>query len=206
MMGGKQYMKRGTFRTVGAGLVAAILTLGGTATAQNGIPTSLGVDHIAVTVPNLKQAIDFYTKVLGCEYIYTAGPFSDPKGDWMKTNLAVDPGAVTTLAMVRCGKTQNVELFEYTARDQVKTPPRNSDIGGAHLCFYVTDIQKAVAYLKSIPGVTVLGDPTPVSGQPNGGEQFVYFSTPWGQMMEVVTYNNGLEYEKNSRQRLFSVR
>ena len=198
-------MKRGMSWIGCAGLIA-IFGLAGVANAQNGIPTSLGVDHLAVTVPNLKQAIDFYTKVLGCDYIYTAGPFSDPKTDWMKTNLGVDPRAATTLAMVRCGKSQNVELFEYTAKDQVKTPPKNSDIGGGHLCFYVTDIAKAVAYLKSVPGVTVLGNPTPVAGQPNGGEQFVYFTSPWGQMMEVVTYNNGLEYEKSSKKRLFSVK
>ncbi len=139
----------------------------------NGIPTARGVDHIGVTVPNLKQAIAFYTGVLGCEHVYTAGPFSDPKGDWMKTNLDVDPRATTTLAMLRCGPTQNVELFEYTAADQVKTPPKNSDIGGGHIAFYVKDLPKAVEYIKAAPGVTVLGSPTPVAGQPNGGEMFV---------------------------------
>ena len=86
------------------------------------------------------------------------------------------------------------------------SPTKNSDVGGSHVSFYVTDIAKAVAYLKSVPGVTVLGNPTPVSGQNNGGEQFVYFSTPWGLMMELVTYNKGLDYEKTTKKRLFSVK
>ena len=190
-----------------AGLATAgvILTANATATLANGIPTAVGVDHIGLTVPDLKQGIDFFTKVLGCTYVYTAGPFSDPKGNWMKTNLDVDPRAKTTLAMVRCGPTQNVELFQYTAKDQVKTPPKNSDVGGNHIAFYVKDLPKAVAYLKTVPGVRVLGSPTPVSHQPNGGETFVYFLTPWGSSMEVLTYPHGLDYEKTTKAQLYSV-
>lgn len=198
-------MLRALARTIAAtGLIAAALAAGPVAAA--GIPTAVGVDHIGVTVPNLKEGLAFFTDVLGCEYVYTAGPFSDPKGDWMKTNLNVDPKAVTTLAMVRCGPTQNVELFEYSGMpNQVKTPLLNSDVGGNHIAFYVEDIDKAVAYLKSVPGVKVLGDPTPVAGQPNGGERFVYFLTPWGMNMEVLTYPKGLDYEKSTDKRLYSV-
>jgi len=170
-----------------------------------GIPTMAGVDHVGMTVPTLKEGIDFFTKVLGCDYVYTAGPFADPKGSWMETNLGVDAKASTMLAMVRCGPTQNIELFEYTTHDQVKTPLKNSDVGGFHLAFYVSDLPKAVAYLKTIPGVKVLGDPTPVSGQPNGGETFVYFKTPWGANMELLTYPKGLDYEKSTDKRLYGV-
>jgi hypothetical protein len=79
-----------------------------------------GQDRGSNLVPKLQEGINFFTKVLGCEYIYTAGPFSDPKGDWMKTNLDVDPRAVTTLAMVRCGPSQSIELFEYEAGPSVR--------------------------------------------------------------------------------------
>jgi hypothetical protein len=58
----------------------------------------------------------------------------------MKTNLDADPRAATTLAMVRCGPSQNIELFEYEAKDRVKVPMKNSDIGGFHLAFYVKDL------------------------------------------------------------------
>jgi catechol 2,3-dioxygenase-like lactoylglutathione lyase family enzyme len=184
--------------------VAALLLVGGAARAD-GIPTVVGVDHIGMTVPTLKEGIDFFTKVLGCEYVYTAGPFADPKGKWMQTNLGVDRKASTTLAMVRCGPTQNVELFEYKAPKQVKKPLKNSDVGGFHLAFYVEDMDKAVAYLKGVPGVKVLGTPTPVGGQPNGGETFVYFKTPWGANMEILTYPKGLDYEKTTDKRLYGV-
>jgi catechol 2,3-dioxygenase-like lactoylglutathione lyase family enzyme len=161
-------------RLGGVASVALLIAMG--IARADGIPTIVGVDHIGMTVPKLQDGIDFFTKVLGCQYVYTAGPFADPKGKWMETNLAVDAGASTTLAMVRCGPTQNIELFEYDARDQVKAPMKNSD-----------------------------GDPTPVSGQPNGGETFVYFRTPWGANMELLTYPKGLDYEKTTDKRLYGV-
>lgn len=199
-------MNFGTKHLAAGGLAILLATGAGLGTAAaNGIPTAVGVDHIGITVPSLKEGLAFFTKVLGCQYVYTAGPFSDPKGDWMKTNLDVDPKASTTLAMVRCGPTQNVELFEYHAKDQVKTPPKNSDVGGNHIAFYVTDMKKAVAYLHSVPGVKVLGQPTPVSGQPNGGEVFVYFLSPWGSTFEILSYNKGLDYQKTTKARLYQV-
>jgi catechol 2,3-dioxygenase-like lactoylglutathione lyase family enzyme len=185
--------------------MSAALLIAMSVARADGIPSMVGVDHIGMTVPKLQDGIDFFTKVIGCQYVYTAGPFADPKGKWMETNLAVDAGASTTLAMVRCGPTQNIELFEYDAKDQVKTPMKNSDVGGFHLAFYVTDLKQAVDYLKTVPGVQVLGDPTPVSGQPNGGETFVYFKTPWGANMELLTYPRGLDYEKTTDKRLFGV-
>jgi len=188
-----------------SGAMSAALLIAMSVARADGIPSMVGVDHIGMTVPKLQDGIDFFTKVLGCQYVYTAGPFADPKGKWMETNLAVDAGASTTLAMVRCGPTQNIELFEYDAKDQVKTPMKNSDVGGFHLAFYVTDLKQAVDYLKTVPGVQMLGDPTPVSGQPNGGETFVYFKTPWGANMELLTYPGGLDYEKTTDKRLFGV-
>jgi catechol 2,3-dioxygenase-like lactoylglutathione lyase family enzyme len=188
-----------------SGAMPAALLIAMSVARADGIPSMVGVDHIGMTVPKLQDGIDFFTKVLGCQHVYTAGPFADPKGKWMETNLAVDAGASTTLAMVRCGPTQNIELFEYDAKDQVKTPMKNSDVGGFHLAFYVTDLKQAVDYLKTVPGVQVLGDPTPVSGQPNGGETFVYFKTPWGASMELLTYPKGLDYEKTTDKRLFGV-
>jgi catechol 2,3-dioxygenase-like lactoylglutathione lyase family enzyme len=171
---------------------------------SRGIPSAVGVDHVAITVPDLQQALDFFTDVLGCEHVFTAGPFSDPDGDWMQTNLGVDRRASASLAMVRCGPSQNVEIFQYDVPDQTTRSPRNSDVGATHIAFRVTDMDRAVAYLPAQPGVTVLGTPTPVSGQPNGGLTFVYFQTPWGLSMEVVCYDR-LDYEASTSARLFSV-
>jgi hypothetical protein len=61
----------------------------------------------------------------------------------------------------------SIELFEYDVKDQKKTGPKNSDVGGQHLGFYVSDLNAAVAHLRR-HGVQVLGEPTTVGGAPLG--------------------------------------
>ena len=170
---------------------------------KRGIPTALGIDHVAFTVPDLAEAIDFFSSVLGWDEVFSLGPINDPHGDWMKVHLDVEPRASLKLAMMRAGPTQNVELFEYSAEDQVSQPPRNSDIGGHHLAIYVADIDEAIAYLAAVPGVRVLGTPTPMTDGPNAGETICYFKTPWGLQMELVSYPSGMRYVAQTDKRLF---
>ena len=39
-------------------------------------PACTGVDHVGFTVPDLEQAQTFLVDVLGCEYLYSLGPFA----------------------------------------------------------------------------------------------------------------------------------
>lgn len=169
----------------------------------NIIPTVRNVDHVGYTVPNLDEAIDFFIDVLGCELLFKGGPFEYPNSDWMKTHLNADKDASLNLAMLRCGPVTNIELLEFKASNQNQVLPKNSDFGGHHLAFYVTDIDVAVAYLRKQPGVKVLGEPTKVTNQPNEGYTFVYFLTPWGLQMELVTYPPKMPYQDTTKARLF---
>jgi glyoxylase I family protein len=54
---------------------------------SKGIPGLLRVDHVGKTVPNLEQAFRFFIDVLGCEYMYTLGPFQSDE-NWMKEHLS----------------------------------------------------------------------------------------------------------------------
>jgi len=91
----------------------------------------------------------------------------------------------------------NIELFQYSAPDQRDAIPRNSDIGGHHLAFYVDDIDAAVAYLKA-QGVTVLAGPLPVTEGPAAGQTINYFLAPWGLQLELISYPRGMAYEAAS--------
>ena len=167
------------------------------------IPGLRAVDHVAVTVPDLEQAIDFFTEVVGGEHVYTTGEFADDAGDWMYTNINVHPRSRLRIGMVRLGAHTNLELMEYRAPDQEKDHPRNSDIGASHLCFYVDDVDAAVEYFQGIEGVRVLGAPTDVGeGQPNHGARFVYVITPWGYQLELISVPHGMAYEKPGAARL----
>ena len=147
------------------------------------------LDHIGFTVPDLDEAQRFLVDVLGCEYLYSLGPFADD-GDWMATHLNVHPRAtVPENRFFRLDGQAVLEVFEYTAPDQRLDPPQNSDIGGHHVAFYVDDLDAAVAHLKE-NGITVLGEPTASRG-PHEGQRWVYFLSPWGMQFELVSYPHG---------------
>jgi catechol 2,3-dioxygenase-like lactoylglutathione lyase family enzyme len=169
---------------------------------MSGLPGLKGTDHIGFTVPDLDEAVAFFVDVIGCTPFYELGPFHS-HDDWMATHLNVHPRAVMKrLRFLRCRNGSNFEIFEYEAPGQVSAPPRNSDVGGCHLAFYVDDINEAVAYLRS-RGVRVLGEPTVRETGPSAGQTWVYFLSPWGMQLELVSYPGGKGYERETTARLW---
>lgn len=167
------------------------------------LPGLRGMEHLGFTVPDLEQATRFFVDILGCEVFYDLGPFQSD-ADWMQDHLNVHPRAVMRkLRFFRCGHGSNFEIFEYTSPDQNPVPPKNSDVGGHHLGFYVDDIGAAVDFLKS-HGVRILGEPTVRTAGPSGGQTWVYFLAPWGMQMELVSFPNGKAYEATTDRRLWS--
>ena len=62
------------------------------------------------------------------------------------------------LRFFRCKFGPNFEIFQYEAADGAAPQPKNSDIGGHHLAFYVDDFDTALEYLKN-KGVAIMGEP-----------------------------------------------
>src|SRR4051794_35062762 len=85
---------------------------------HRGIPTARSVEHVAFTEPDLDEAVDFFVDVLGADELYRVGPFSDPDGDWMETQLGVHLRASCEVAHLRLGPNVNLELFSWDAPDQ----------------------------------------------------------------------------------------
>jgi len=170
------------------------------------MPGMQGTQHIGITVPDVDGAVEFLVDVLGCESFYSFGPFGPFEDDWMTKNLNVNPRAVIEIiTMVRCGNGPAFELFKYTSPDQNSTPPKNSDIGGYHIAFYVDDINEAVQYLRD-NDVNVLESPHPLTGTGSEGQEWVYFLAPWGLQMELVSYPNGMAYEQTTDRRMWDPR
>lgn len=167
-----------------------------------GMPGLRGTEHIGFTVPDLDEAVAFFVDVIGCEAFYELGPFRSDD-DWMRVHLNVDPSTIMKrLRFLRCKHGPNFEIFEYEAADQNRSQPKNSDIGGHHLAFYVDDMDVAVAYLKS-RNVTMLGKPTVRVEGPSAGQTWVYFLSPWGMQLELVSFPKGKAYESGTHQRLW---
>ena len=168
-----------------------------------GLPGLRGTEHIGFTVPDLEQAVDFFVNVIGCEPFYELGPFSS-EGEWMQTMLNVHPRAVMKkLQFLRCGNGSNFEIFEYSSPDQNTNQPRNSDVGGHHLAFYVDDIEAALTYLRT-HDVRILGTPVIRTDGPSAGQTWVYFLTPWGMQLELVSFPRGKGYEAGLSRHLWS--
>lgn len=162
-----------------------------------GLPGLRGTDHIGFTVPDLDQADDFFVRVLGCDRVYSLGPFAHPETEWMRDHLNVHPRTVMKrLHFYRCGTGSNFEVFEYEPADGQAPQPRNSDIGGHHLAFYVDDFDAALDYLAA-EGLQILGEPT-ASSNASLGQRWVYFLSPWGMQFELVSYPEGKAYEKDA--------
>ena len=171
---------------------------------SSGLPGLRGSDHIGITVPNLDQAVAFLTEVIGCEYIYYGGEFGgDP--DFMTRQLSVDGKARLRYCFLRCANGSNFEIFEYEAPVQQTSPPRNSDIGGHHIAFYVDDMEAAVAHLKA-HRVTVQGVPQFIEEGPSAGATWVYFLAPWGLQLELVSYPDGKAYANDAPRLLWDPR
>lgn len=169
------------------------------------IPGLKKPDHIGFTVPNIDQAVSFFSNHFGFELAYEFGPFA-ADDNWMAEHLNVNPRAeISKIAVMNAGGI-NLEIFEYADNiHRCKTAPNNADIGGHHLAFYVDDMDAAVSYLKE-QGIEVLGTPNVMTDGPTAGESWVYFMAPWGMQLELVSYPKGKAYEKTSTVALFDPR
>ena len=152
------------------------------------------VDHASLTVRDMGSAVRFYTEVLGAKVLYEMGPFdardipkqSDGR-DWTDAHVNV-PDAKLRIVMLSFGGDAKLELFEYarptSGRD---APPRNSDIGAAHLCLEVGDIRKAVDYL-SAHGCQAMTGPITMEEGPCPASHSWYVKDPFGNQLELVEY------------------
>jgi catechol 2,3-dioxygenase-like lactoylglutathione lyase family enzyme len=165
----------------------------------NGELGLVGMDHVGITVPDIDQAVDWFESVMGCVAPLTFGPFAGV-GDVVD----VDPLAVINrITMLRCGRSANIELFDYWAPTQRTDPPKNSDLAGHHIAFYVTDIDAAVQYMVAHGAQKFLG-PLPVTEGPAAGQSINYFKTPFGTYIELISYPNGMAYERDPGRPLWS--
>lgn len=160
-----------------------------------------GIDHVGFTVPDLEQAHRFLVEVLGATHVYTLGS-KQGDDDWMREHLGVHPRTVIReIRFYRLGSGSNLEVFEYQAADGQAPQPRNSDLGGHHLALYVDDLDAAMATLRA-RGVEFMGQPT-ASAEAALGQRWVYFTSPWGMQLELVSFPSGKAYEATAEVRLW---
>lgn len=167
------------------------------------VPTAQNVHHVGLTVPDLDEAVAFFESALGCELLYRKGPFSDPGGRSMERRLGVHPDATASLAMLRCGPTMNLELFEWDAPDQDASRSTPDDIGAMHLALNVADIDRAIVALAEREDVTMLEGPHTNDEGPTAGLTYIYCHTAWGLYLELLESPERMPYEDETDERLY---
>ncbi|ROQ19189.1 VOC family protein [Gallaecimonas pentaromativorans] len=182
----------------------AALTLLLSASSQAALINSPGIDHVGITVPDLKQAETFLTDTFGCVPVTHIGPFEMSHSLSPDRSKQVAPRAQSiSITMMRCGHGSNVELFAYQDDTASKVIPDAESLGASHIAFYTDDVQASVAKLKA-QGLTIIGEPITMPSGDTQGETWVHFLSPWGSEMELVGYPNGKGYEKHSNIKLWN--
>ncbi len=64
------------------------------------------------------------------------------------------------------------------------------------------DLPAAIAHLRR-HGVRILGEPTVRDAGPSGGQSWIYFLTPWGMQLELVSFPGGKRYEAEAPVKLW---
>ena len=164
------------------------------------MPGVRGVEHIGLTVPDLEAAEAFLCEVLGAVPVFDGGTIDDP--EVMTRVLGAPHGSSCRYRFYRLATGPNLEVFEYSPAIP-GAPPGNHAPGGHHLALYVDDIAAAHDHLLR-HGVEVSGPPETITEGPAAGSSWLYFRTPWGLQMELVSYPRGKAYEAGARVRLWS--
>jgi extradiol dioxygenase family protein len=67
---------------------------------------------------------------------------------------------------------------------------------------YVDDFEVALDYLKN-KGIEIMGEPVVRTSGPSGGQTWVYFKSPWGMQLELVSFPSGKDYEADYAHQLW---
>lgn len=167
-----------------------------------GLPGALGVGHVGYSVADLDEAVAFFTGPMGGELVHRTAESVD--ADTARRRYAVAGPFRKDTAAIRLGPVTTVELSGFEAEGRRTERPRNSDVGGHHLAFFVDDVERAAAWLARTDGAEVLGDPQLIEdGGPIHGDRWVYFRGVGGFQLEVLNMPPGMPYERHTQARRF---
>jgi catechol 2,3-dioxygenase-like lactoylglutathione lyase family enzyme len=142
--------------------------------------TSFGdMHHVGITVRDLEESLQWYERIFGVEREFIA----DGSGPELAKAVGV-PDAQLRFAFLRFGSCV-VELLSYDNERQDTFDRSNADVGSAHVCIDVPDLQKSYEDLQA-RGVEFLAPPLHIDEGPLKGCSFVYFKDPNGVTLELL--------------------
>ena len=137
-----------------------------------------GVHHVGLTVRDMKRSFEWYTQMFDLE----PGPVSHGSGETLSKSLQVD-GADLSFSMIQIGGTR-VEFLEYHSPEGKDYDRSNGDVGSAHVCFEVSDIDAAVRDLEA-KGAVFNAPPITLDSGAFAGSTWAYLRDPDGIQLEI---------------------
>lgn len=160
-----------------------------------------GIDHIGMTVPDVDEASGFLVKAFDAEVLYDVQPENaEPMaGKEPEQQLGIPKGAkIVHMRLVQIGEGPTIELFQFEDAEQQNVAKLN-DFGLQHFCLYTDDIQAAAKQFEAAGG-TLLSEIHGLAGvEESKNNKGVYGKTPWGSLVELITYPDGLSDPKLHR-------
>ncbi len=146
-----------------------------------------GLWHVSFTVSNLEASVEWYTKVLGLEYV--RGQRQDNE---YTRRLVGMPDARLKVAQLRIPQMtipvsrHHIELVEYEHPRGAVIPLQTNSPGVGHWAFVVDDVHAAVAGLKVARVPCRSESPNLITEGVNRGGHTIYFLDPDGITLELM--------------------
>ncbi|TCC56237.1 hypothetical protein E0H73_34395 [Kribbella pittospori] len=138
--------------------------------------------HVGITVRDLEASLAWYERMFGLKPEFIA------QGDGPELSAAVGvPDTKLRFAFLRFGSCV-VELLHYDNEREDTFDRSNADVGSAHVCIDVPDIQQSYDDLRA-KGAEFLAPPLHIGDGPLEGCAFVYFKDPNGVTLELFQSN-----------------
>ena len=163
-----------------------------------------GVQHVGFTVPDMEEAVEFFTTVFGAVTVMECGSV-DVDDEFMLRHLGVPAGCkIKDQRFLQVGNGSALELFEYAGAEGEPTIKHNGEVGAMHIAFEVDDAFVAAERLREA-GVDVLDGPGLIEEGPLAGLVWLYLRAPWGQYLEVMSVQGeSLGYESLGGPKMYS--
>jgi catechol 2,3-dioxygenase-like lactoylglutathione lyase family enzyme len=112
--------------------------------------------------------------------------------------LGLPTGAkIVHMRLLRLGNGPSLELFQVSDAVQ-RGPAALPDIGLQHFALYVDNIDEAAARFEAAGG-TLLSSPNPLVGpEAAPHNRWLYGRAPWGSLIELVTYPDGVKVPRST--------
>ncbi|MCP4001106.1 MAG: VOC family protein [Gammaproteobacteria bacterium] len=139
-----------------------------------------GFHHAAISTPDLKRCIEFYTRIIGGEVAWS---FGWPEGTHEADEVTGLQNSAAEAAMLKIGDSF-LEVFQFTSPEpqpQAGDRPVNNH-GITHICLEVENIQEEYTRLLAA------GVPFNCPPQNQDGSSMVYGRDPDGNIIELIEF------------------